>query len=204
MKTQPESEISNFRVQAFLLLGSFWKKLRSSTWEQVLWCWTVIGRGWNFSTRGPGGMDVRQTGLNWSLQTTTLWWRCPRHSCLSPKWESKTAALVLAWKYIAVFQDANHVFSMSVVCMLGYLGSMLFRLLSYNWTAIRGASYRNLWPKHWLYFTGFNPLLRMPCCKVRKVRHVINSVKWRASCRSRISIISILFKSFQVSKLFRK
>lgn len=115
MKTQPESEMSNFRVQAFLLLGSFRKKLRSSTWKQVLWCWTVIGRGWNFSTRGPGGMAVRQTGLNWSLQTTTLWWRCPRHSCLSPKWESKTAALVLAWKYIAVFQDANHVFSMSVM-----------------------------------------------------------------------------------------
>lgn len=117
MKTQPESKISHFRVQAFLLLGSFWKKLRSSTWEQVLWCWAVIGRGWSFSTRGPGGMAVRQTGLNWSLQTTTLWWRCPRHSCLSPKWESKTAALVLAWKYIAVFQDANHVFSMSVMCV---------------------------------------------------------------------------------------
>lgn len=92
----------------------FWSDAASSSSDQALWDWTLIGWSWSCSTRRPRGT---QTGPKTGL--------CKQPPCggdahgaaaVSPKWASKKAALVPAWKYIAVIQDANHVFS-TCVCV---------------------------------------------------------------------------------------
>ena len=147
----------------------FWSDAASSSSDQALWDWTLIGWSWSCSTRRARGTTGTQTRPKTGL--------CKQPPCggdahgtaaVSPKWASKKAALVPAWKYIAVIQDANHVFSMCVcVCVWGGIWAACYSgLLSYNWTA----PYRNLRPKHWLHFTGFTPLLQPPCCRTERSR----------------------------------
>ena len=97
----------------------FWSDAASSSSDQALWDWTLIGWSWSCSTRRARGTTGTQTRPKTGL--------CKQPPCggdahgtaaVSPKWASKKAALVPAWKYIAVIQDANHVFSMCVwVCV---------------------------------------------------------------------------------------
>lgn len=93
----------------------FWSDAASSSSDQALRDWTLIGWSWSCSTRRPRGTTGTQTRPKTGL--------CKQPPCggdahgaaaVSPKWASKKAALVPAWKYIAVIQDANHVFSMCV------------------------------------------------------------------------------------------
>lgn len=145
----------------------FWREAWWSTSDQVLWVWTVMGWDQVIPFGGPEGW-LGQTDLKWSLQTTALWWRCPQRSCCPPKWESRKAALVLVWKYIAVIQNANYMFSM-FVCVGGIQAAGYSGLLNYNWTAIKRAPDCNLWPNHWLHLSGFTPLLLRPCCRFQVI-----------------------------------